>query len=314
MSRLVLAVVCCVAMAQTRPAEIAEVGGANLPAQRIGPNDLLAISVYDSPEFTRTVRVSNEGWIQLPMLKRRIKAEGFLPTELEVAVAEALCKEELIVDPVVTITVVEYHSRPISVTGAVKNPLTFQAVGKTTLLDAITRAGGLSLTAAPEILVSKPQRTEGDGLTTLVQRIPVKSLMDDADPELNIQLVGDEEIRVPEAGRIFVIGNVKKPGAYPVQDGSETTVLEVLALAEGLAPYSSKQAYIYRREALSSVKHEIPIQLERIMERKAPDVPLLADDILYVPDNKGRRATMTALERIVGFGSTTASGLLIWGR
>jgi polysaccharide export outer membrane protein len=299
-------------MAQPHAAQAVEPGSANLPAQTLGANDLVAISVYDSPEFTRTVRISSEGLIQLPMLKRRIKAEGLLPSELEVALAGALRAEELIVDPVVTLTVVEYHSRPISVAGAVKTPLTFQSVGKTTLLDAITRAGGLTPTAGPEILVSKAQRNS-EGTTTLVQRIPVKGLIDAADPELNIPLVGDEEIRVPEVGKIFIVGNVKKPGAYALQDGTETTVLQILALAEGLAPYSNKLAYIYRREGFSGSKHEIPIELSKIMDRKSPDVPLLADDILYVPDNKGRRATMTALEKVIGFGSSTASGVLIWG-
>jgi polysaccharide export outer membrane protein len=313
MHRMALFLLCFAAMAQTRPPQVVEIGGANLPAQRIGANDLIAISVYDSPEFSRTVRISSEGQIRLPMLRRRIKAEGLLPSELEVAIADALQDEELIVDPVVTITVVEYHSRPISVAGEVKNPLTFQAVGKVTLLDAITQAGGLSPNAGPEILVSRTQRTEGEEPATLVQRIPVKGLIDAADPELNIKLVGEEEIRVPEVGKIFVVGNIKRPGAYAVQDGSETTVLQILALAEGLAPYSSKEAYIYRRDGASGAKHEIRIELTRIMERKSPDVPLLADDIFYVPDNKGRRATMGALEKLIGFGSATASGVLIWG-
>lgn len=97
-------------MAQTRPATTVKTGGPNLPAQRIGANDLIAISVYDSPEFTRTVRISAEGQIQLPMLRRRIKAAGSLPSELESAIADALRAEQLLVDPVVTVTVVEYHS------------------------------------------------------------------------------------------------------------------------------------------------------------------------------------------------------------
>jgi polysaccharide export outer membrane protein len=66
-------------------------------------------------------------------------------------------------------------------------------------------------------------------------------------------------------------------------------------------PYAAKEAYIYRREGNGS-KNEIPIPLSKIMERKAPDTPLLANDILYVPDNKGRRMTLTALDRILGLG------------
>jgi polysaccharide biosynthesis/export protein len=306
-----LLIACAAAAAQTR-GTFTDLNAPNLPAQRIGPDDLIAVSVYDAPEFTRTVRVGPDGMIRLPMTDRRIKAQGLLPADLETAIAETLRSGGLVVEPVVAVTVVEYHSRPISVAGAVKNPLTFQAVGTVTLLDALTRAGGLSQEAGPEILVSCTQPSATGPATALVQRIPVKGLIDAADPELNLRLTGGEEIRVPEAGKVFVVGNVKKPGAYALQDGAETSVLKVLALAEGLTAFSTSVAYIYRRDADSVTKHEIPIPLRKIMERKSPDVPLLANDVFYIPDNSGKRTTMTALDRILGFGSATASGVLVW--
>src|SRR3954471_9311156 len=80
---------------------------ANLPAQKIGPRDLIAIQVYDSPELTRTVRIGDDGFGRLPMVTQRIKAEGLMPTDLEVSVAGALEAEGLIIDPFVTITVAE---------------------------------------------------------------------------------------------------------------------------------------------------------------------------------------------------------------
>jgi polysaccharide export outer membrane protein len=302
---------------QSRPVPApgsSDAGGANLPMQKIGPNDLIAVSVYGAPELTRTVRVGSEGGIRLPMLKQRVRAEGALPGELETLIAEALTAERILVDPVVTVTVVEYVSRPITVGGAVRRPLTFQAYGTVTLMDALARAEGLGQDAGPEILVSRAQAGESGNVNTLVQRIAVKALIDAADPELNVRLYGGEEIRVPEAGKVFVVGNVKKPGAYPVQDVSDTTVLKMLALVEGLMPFAAKQAFIYRREAGTISKNEIPIELQKIIERRSPDVHLEAGDILYIPDNKGRRMTVTTLERIAGFGTATASGLLIWRR
>ncbi len=303
--------VCGAAAAQTH-ANFTDLSAPNLPAQRIGPDDLIAVSVYDAPEFTRSVRVGADGMVRLPMTDRRIKAQGLLPAELETAIAETLRSGGLVVEPLVTVTVIEYHSRPISVAGAVRSPVTFQAVGTVTLLDALTRAGGLSPDAGPELLVSWPQPAASGSAPALVQRVPVKGLIDAADPELNLRLTGGEEIRVPEAGRVFVVGNVKKPGAYALQDGAETSVLKLLALAEGLTQYSSSTAYIYRRDADTVTKHEIAIPLHKIMERKSPDIPLLANDVFYIPDDSGRRAGMTALDRILGFGSATASGVLVW--
>jgi polysaccharide export outer membrane protein len=285
----------------------------NLPSQPIGANDLIAVSVYGSPELTRTVRVGPDGQIRLPMLKRRIKADGLLPVDLELAITEALTSERILVEPYVTITMAEYNSRPISIAGAVKKPTTFQAVGPMTLLEAVARAEGLRDDAGQEILVSRTEPGADGKAVSLTRRIPVKGLIDAADPELNLKLTGGEEIRVPEAGKIYVVGNVKKPGAFPVQETAETTVLQALALAEGVLPYAFKQAFIYRREGNGS-KNEIPIELEKIIKRQAPDAPLLANDILYIPDNKNRRVAMQTVERIMSFGAGTASGVLIYRR
>jgi polysaccharide export outer membrane protein len=278
--------------------------GANLPAQAIGASDLLAISVYGAPEFTRTVRVSEEGLIRMPMLRQKIDVLGRMPAQVETLLAEALVEEEILVDPAVSVTIAEYHSRPISVAGAVKGPLTFQAVGKTTLLEALTRAQGLSEEAGPEILLTRPGE--------LVERIPVKKLIDAADPLWNVTLTGGEEVRVPEAGHVFVAGNVKHPGTFRVDNGGETTVLKAVALAEGLAPYSTKSAYIFRAGP-DGGHREIEVELSKIMDRKAPDVALAANDILYIPDNRSRRTTMNAIEKAIGFATGTASGALILG-
>ena len=288
-------------------------GTPNLPAQKIGPRDLIAIQVYDSPELTRTVRVGADGFIRLPMLKQLIQAEGLMPSDLETVVANALEEEGILVAPWVTITVAEYASRPVSIAGAVRNPLTFQASAPVTLLEAITRAGGLLPEAGSEILISKTDPASGDDQSPIVRRVAVKSLIDAADPLANLLLTGGEEIRVPEAGKIFVIGNVKHPGAFPVQDGAESSVLKVLAQAEGLSPFFAKQAFIYRRD-LSGSKKEIPIELDQIMNRKAPDQPLFPNDILYVPDNRSRRIGLAALEKLLMFGSTAGATALVYGQ
>ena len=306
---LVVLLSLCPAFAQpgARPSVTPE-AGANLPAQTLGPNDLIAVSVYDAPELSRTIRVSADGWIRLPMLSQRVKAQGRYPDELENAISRALQAEELLISPFVSVTIAEYHSRPISVAGAVRLPVVFQAEGPVTLLDAIARAQGLREDAGREILISGPQPSP-DAPAAFTRRIPVRSLMDDADPAANIRLHGGEEVRIPEVGRIYIMGNVKKPGAFPVQDGTDTTVRQMLALAEGLLPYAGKQAFIYRREPTGG-KSEIAVPLERIMKRQAPDVALAANDIFYIPDNSGRRLAVTALERILAFGGIAGSALI----
>lgn len=307
------AILSLTAWAQQHPVSPpADLASPNLQVQKIGPNDLIALSIYDAPELSRTYRVGANGLLHLPMLKARIAADGLLPAELEDKIAEALDQEKILVHPVVTVTMAEYASRPISVAGAVKTPLKFQAIGNVTLLDAIARAGGLSPEAGSEILLTVAHNTK-DGEPALVRRIPVKSLIDEADPLLNVMLTGGEEVRVPESGKVFVVGNVKKPGAYPVGGKNECTLLKVLAYAEGLTPFAYNTAYIYRRDD-GGAKHDIPVELNKIMMRKSPDVVLMPNDILYIPDNATKRATVGLVEKALGFSSATASGLLVWRR
>ena len=147
----------------------------------------------------------------------------------------------------------------------------------------------------------------------------MNGLIQAADPVWNVPLEGGEEVRVPPVGKIFVVGNVKKPGAFRADDGTGMSLLKALALAEGLSPFAQKLAYIYRRGATGSdgqnkeAPKEVVVTLQKIMDRKASDVALAPNDILYIPDNRTRRLAMTALERALGFASNTASGAVVLG-
>jgi len=283
--------------------------GANLPAQPIGPNDLVSVSVYGAPELTRTIRVSADGYIRLPMVADRIKAEGSMPAELEQSIAKALQAAGLYVDPFVTVTIAEYHSRPITVSGSVKLPLEFQAVSPTPLLEAISKAGGLSDDAGSEILVTETQPGPDGKPVTHTRHIPVRGLINDADADLNISLTGGEQVIVPQASKVYVLGYVKMPNAYKLQDGGEISIRQVLALSQGLAPYAGKTAYIYRPNS-SGGRTEIAVPLAKILDRKAPDVPLLANDIFEVPDSRGKRIGLTALDKLAPFGAAVGTALV----
>ena len=283
-----------------------------LPAQKIGPDDLISIQVSDCPELSRYFRVSSDGKLTVPLLKNRIVAAGMMPADLEEQLGKELESAGILISPVVSVSVSEYRSRPVSVLGAVHHPLTFQAMSDSTLIDALAKAEGVNADAGSFILITRRTAVANGAATTEVSRIPIKSLMDASDPALNLKLTGGEEIRVQEAGKVFVTGNVTKPGVYAMQDNADTTVLKALALSEGLKSFSTNLAYIYRRDPATNKRTELPVELTRIMTRKSPDVELFPDDILYIPENKGRKLTATVLERLSGFGSATASGMLIY--
>jgi len=258
--------------------------------------------------LTRAVRVSSEGSIRLPMVGPAVAVRGLMPDQIEERITQALASQQILVDPVVTVTLAEIASRPIRVAGAVRRPTTFQADGRTTLLDALGRAEGLSPEAGNEILVT---HAAAPGHVPLTERVLVKDLLEHADPAANLALEGGEEIRVPEVGRVFVVGNVIKPGGFPMADSDGMSVMKALALAEGLSRFAAKVAYVYR-PVDGGAKQEVEIELRRIMDRKDPDVTLAAGDILYIPDNRRSRLTASILDKLVAFGAGTASGVLVY--
>jgi polysaccharide export outer membrane protein len=306
--------VCGLAFAQAPPPTSAQVEPQPnvLPPQRLGPGDLVSVSVYAAPELSRPVRVATDGTVRLPMLNQPVKAGNEMPDQLAKSISEELKSEKLMVDPLVSVTVYEYLSRPVIINGAVRHPTTFQAFGDTTLLTALAKADGLAPEAGPDLIVNVPQTGPDGERTGRAQTVSIKSLMSGSDPNLNVELHGGEVITVPVAPKVYVVGNVKKPGAYAVQDATATSVLKMLAACEGLSPYATKEAYIYRQAPGNSQKEEIPVPLLSIMQRKSPDVTLHGGDIFYIPDNRSRRLAVTVLERIAGFGANTASGVLIW--
>ena len=197
--------------------------------------------------------------------------------------------------------------------GAVRSPLIFQALPNTTLLDALTRAQGLSEDAGSEIIVTHHKTGPNGEVTAVNRRIPVKGLYDQANALNNIRLEGGDAVRVPAAGKVFVVGDVKHPGAFSVHNTDTLTVLKAIALSEGLAQFAGKTAYIYRREGGAQGQDGIPIELSKIMDRKSPDVPLQQNDILYIPDNKGRRMTLGALEKTLLIGGGIGTALVYAG-
>jgi len=286
----------------------------NLPIARVGVDDLIGITVYDSPELTKTVRVSAQGDIRMPMVEHHIRAAGLFPEELEKAIAAALVRDHVLVDPVVTVSIVEYQSHPITVVGAVRTPVVFQAVGSVTLLDAVSRAGGIAENAGVEILVTHQAAGGDDKSTALTDSVPVSSLLDPNAPAANLKLQAGDIVRVPVAGQIYIVGNVNRPGPFFMSDGSESGILKAMALSGGLAPFSSHTAYIYRFENGQRERTEILVQLNKIMKRKSPDIPLLAGDILYVPDATGRRIGAKALEISLALGMGAASLMIATSR
>jgi polysaccharide biosynthesis/export protein len=288
---------------QVSPATAFTIGGSNLPFQPIGASDLVRLSVDDSPELSQTFRVDQQGNLNLPLLNKPIPAAGFMPDALRNEIAAALKAQHLLVDPVVDVSVVEYRSRAVTIAGAVKTPMTIEELGDLRVLSALSQAGGLLPEAGPEIIIEQANGSE--------QRISVHKLFDGLHPQLNIPVTAGAQIRVPACEQVFVVGDVKRPGAFPFLDLQDTTVLKLLALSGGLDSFSRDKAYIYRNAPGNAPKTEIVVPLRRILDRKSADVKLAPNDILYVPTNDKLKTTASVLNHVSGMGNAAVSAA-IW--
>lgn len=283
-------------------------------AYLIGPGDLLEIQVFQVEDLDTTVRVGQAGEITLPLLGE-LRAADLTSLELRHKIASRL-GEKYVQDPQVTIFIKESHNQPVSVVGAVKNPGLYQLTSPKTLIEVLSLAGGPAPAAAGRaVTIGRREGFEGlqpaDGLEFLTPgRISVDlgDLLYAQREELNIRIKPRDVVSVSKADVVYIVGEVKKQGGFVLRDQEKVSVLQALAMAEGLGRHPAKSQTLIIRRLEDGSRQEIPLKLGKILQGKAEDPLLAANDILFVPNSKAKNAfarTATAAVQV-------ASGLLIW--
>jgi polysaccharide export outer membrane protein len=286
---------------------------AQAPAYILDTNDQIVIHVLDATEIgDQPYRIDKSGNINVP-LAGNLRAAGLSVEQLQVAIAERL--KTYLQEPAVTVTIKEFRSQPVSVLGAFKNPGIVQVHGRKTLFEVISEAGGLSNDAGSSIKITRrkesgPIPLPGAAIDETgqfyVAEIAVKSVMDATDPKQNIQVEVDDTISVPRAELVYVIGAVKHAGGFVLTERAHISVLEALSRAEGLGPVASaKNAKILRTEEGVSRK-EIPVDVNKILTGKAADVPMQANDILFIPTSGTKSGTLRGIEAAIQLGTGLA--------
>jgi polysaccharide biosynthesis/export protein len=223
--------------------------------------------------------------------------------QLEQKLGKLLQENGLVMHPQVSVMVKEQNSEPISVVGAVGHPMVYHEFGPTSLLQVLAEAGGISDDAGDSIIITrqsppadtceKPESNHVADPLSDPQTISVhlSDLLQSGDPAYNIAVYGGDVITVPRAGVVYVAGAVAQPGGYVLHDpGEAINTMKAVALAHGLeSTAKANNAVILRKDPATGETKEIEVQLKKIMDRKAPDVQLFANDILYVPDSAGKR-------------------------
>ena len=293
-------------------------GGVAGPDYVVGPEDVLSLEVLNVPELKQTVRVENDGTIPVRLLGH-VKAAGLTTSQLR-ANLESEWGKTYLEDPKVSIFIREFHAQPISVIGAVEKPGLYQLTGPRTLVEVISIAGGLGKKSSNPpgrfLYVTRKggfddlQLAEGMEQTAPDQlEIDLRQLVQTRDPALNIKMKPFDIVSVSKAGIVYVIGEVKKPGGFIMEDREKVTVLQALSMAGGFGPYPKKSAARIVRRPDDGTKVEVPIDLGKVMKGTAEDVELAANDILIVPDSKGRYVGARSIESAVSI----ITGVLVFG-
>lgn len=246
---------------------------------RIGPEDLLDISVFQVDELDKSVRVNAEGNIKLPLVGE-VKASGLTASELEAELSKLL--ERYLEEPSVSVFISEYRSQQITVLGAVKNPQIYSVSGQKYLLDMLSMAGGLTKEAKSICYIQKISEegpSGGQYVRTVV--VDLDKLLIDGQADLNIPVSAGDVIHVPEGDVIFIDGAVVSPGSYQIK--GTATLTQSMSMAKGFRYEAARDRVRIYRDNGKPERDVITVDYDSILDGRSPDIKMADKDIIIVP-------------------------------
>jgi len=280
----------------------------------LGPQDSLFIRVAEESDILPgPYEIDLQGNLVVAEIGT-VHAAGLTTGQLRTELTQRL--KTILQDPLVTVSVSEYHSQRVSILGAVVSPGVHQIQGRKDIFEVISEAGGLRQDAGDTINITRQMKwgtiplpgakADPSGEYSVAQ-LKVQAVMNARNPAENIAVKPDDVITVPKAQLVYVIGAVNRSGGFPLTERQSMTVLQALALAEGLGrTASAKHAKILRAANGSGPRSEKEIDLREIMAGKVADAALEPEDILFVPNSTAKSASYRALDALVSTGSGVA--------
>ena len=248
---------------------------------QLGPKDVVEIKVFEAPELSGELRVSDAGTVTLPARGGEVAVAGL--TELEAAAQIERALESCCVNrATVTLSLKEIRYRPISVIGAVARPGPLGFAGRWTLLEVLTAAGGVTPTHGDVVHVLRRGRSGlSDQLT-----VRIDDLLLHGNPRANIPIYAADLVNVPPAVEVTVycLGEVQRPGPIVFKSNERMSLLTALARAGGLTERASKKIEIKRESADGKVA-QLEVDYKAVLAGKVPDPLLQAGDLLLVKES-----------------------------
>jgi polysaccharide biosynthesis/export protein len=250
-------------------------------AVELGPGDLVEVNVYNVPELTTKLRISGAGDLYLPLIDY-VHVGGLTVDEAQSLIEKRLSDGGFVKDPHVTLFVDEYTSDGVSLLGEVAKPGVYPILGDEHLFDLISEAGGLSDKAGNSVTIT--HRAEPEKPVT----VPLAHNVSEV-PQSNIRVLPGDTVVVRRADIVYVVGDVQHPTGILIDRGS-ISVLQAIALAGGTTKTSKMNGCKIIHKDSGGMMTESKVELKKILEAKATDIPMKPNDILFVPTSSFKSA------------------------
>jgi len=259
---------------------------------RVGGYDVLSITVYEEKDLSRgAVRVSADGYISFPLIGR-IKVDDLATSEIEKLISLKLAEEQYLLDAHVSVMVTGYNSKRFLVLGAVEKPGSYSLQARERVLDAISRAGGIRRSrdsyyeqAGKKGMIIRTENRNTDQERKIVINLDLQTLLKGRDQVSNIFLTDKDVLFIPTAEHFYIIGQIIRPGSYPLTD-KDITLVEAIGMAGGFTRIAARnRTRIIRVE--DGVEKIIEVKVDAITDagKKIQDVIIQPGDVIVVPES-----------------------------
>jgi polysaccharide export outer membrane protein len=223
----------------------------------VGPLDVLVITSYDQSDLTGKFTVETDGSFTYPLIGR-VSIGGLTLRAVEELLEQRLVAGGFFTEPQITVSVEEYKSQKIHIVGEVRTPGTYPISGAMRLVEVLALAGSTTPLASGEVVIVHQSNKS--------ERVDLRAL-ENGDVSQNVHLVSGDTIFVQRAESVYLLGQVKNPGAYPFRQ-KNTTVLQALSLAGGVTDRGSTTR----------------IQIVRIVDGKKTEIDAKLSDLVEPRD------------------------------
>jgi polysaccharide export outer membrane protein len=241
----------------------------------IGPGDLLHVQTFDTPEFDQHPRVGDDGGAPILFLGK-VPLAGKTVQEAGTMISALLVQKQIMRHPQVTVTMEQYATQGVAVSGEVARPGNYAIQTPRQVLEVLSLAGGLTQVANREIVIQH-RGVDGGRVTYFVSNDPNKALGE------QVWIRPGDTIFVPKMGFVYVLGDVGRPGGYPIATNTgKESLLQAIAMA-GSANKTAVLSGVRLLHKNSTAYTEVTVNLDKVQKGKADDLPIVADDVIVVP-------------------------------